>query len=335
MRTFEEDELCLIGYSVLKKRNAPSQRLLKKVPKTSEFLKAGLKEVEQAKRLGISVVFFEDPEYPEALRHIKDPPAFLYVKGRLLGSRATVALVGSRKATPYGLKIAFEWGRKLAEAGLGVVSGLALGIDAEAHRGALTAKGYTVAVLGSGLNFVYPYQNRPLASKIVAQGGALISEFPLNSKPERWHFPIRNRVIAGMCKGVVVVEASSKSGSLITAAIAAEEGREVFAVPGSIFSPNSEGIHRLIKEGAYPVTSPEEVLEVLGIESKDSESKPEEDALSEVEERVLELVPFYPVHFDELLERSKVSVSELSETLLNLEVKGRVVCLPGGFYQRT
>ena len=333
-----EERLLLLGLVTLTGKNLVRSRASPKELKISreEAIFYGRKEWEKAAELGIRIVFTEDPEYPPILKEIGDHPAFLYVKGELKPEVVYLAVVGTRKPTAYGRKVALEWSRELAAAGLGIVSGLALGIDTEAHRGALSAGGYTVAVLGSGLDWIYPYENRKLAEEIVARGGALISEFPLGSRPERWHFPRRNRIISGMSKGVLVVEAAQRSGSLITARLAAEQGREVMAVPGSVFSETSRGTHYLIREGAYPVNSPKDVVEVLGLTIEVVEKKYENKIeLSSAEEGLLERLSFSPKHFDELVAETGLPVSELSELLLHLELKGLVRSLPGKFFQRT
>ena len=299
----------------------------------------GRKTLEALQRIGAEPVFFEDEGYPALLRQIADPPAFLLVRGRLRTEIPLLAVVGSRKATPYGRRVALEWSRRLAESGVGIVSGLALGVDTEAHRGALSAGGYTVAVLGSGPEVIYPRENRHLAEEILAAGGALVSEFPPGARPERWRFPRRNRLISGLSLGVLVVEAAERSGALITAGMALDQGREVLAVPGSIFSPQSAGVHYLLKQGAHPVTSPEEVLEILGITSgkqapSSTSSGPSPEDLSPHAREVLAALGPYPRHFDEILEATGLSVSQLAEALLELEMEGLIQGLPGHFYQR-
>ncbi len=329
----KEEALLLLGWAVASGRGAPvAGRPLQGILEKEDLQQKGLREWERTKALGGRIVFYEDPDYPPLLREIKEPPAFIYVKGSL-PREPLLAIVGARKASPYGLRIAREWSRYLASAGLGIVSGLALGIDSQAHRGALEAGGYTLAVLGAGLDNLYPPQNRKLAEEIVDQGGALVTEFPLGSQPERWHFPRRNRILAGLCQGVLVVEAALRSGSLITARVAVEEGREVMAVPGSIFSEQSRGTHLLLREGAHPVTSPEEVLDILGISLQRNEEK-NGLSISEAEEAVLERLSEDPKSYDDLLLETGLSPGELSERLLSLEMKGLIQELPGKRYQR-
>ncbi len=213
---------------------------------------------------GNAIVTLDDPAYPPALLTMPDPPSLLYIKGRLdLLHAKGVAVVGSRSATPQGVEDAERFGRALSEAGLAVVSGLALGIDGAAHRGALTGRGSTIAVIGTGADLVYPAAHQPLARQIAA-AGTIISEWPLGTPARAANFPQRNRLIAGLVGGVLVVEAAMRSGSLITARLANEMGRDVFALPGSIHAPLSRGCHRMLKQGAKLVETPEEILEELG-----------------------------------------------------------------------
>jgi DNA processing protein len=220
-------------------------------------------EIERALRQGCRLVTLTDPDFPLLLREIPDPPPFLYVRGDLAGCPRPIAVVGSRNATAYGVETTHRICKDLAGLGFTVVSGMALGIDAAAHEGALSGQGRTVAVLGSGLDNIYPPQHRRLAERI-AGSGAVISEFPLQAGPEAHHFPVRNRIISGMSLGTVVVEATKDSGSLITARLAAEQNREVFAVTGSIQSFKSMGTHTLIKEGATLVENVQDIVAELG-----------------------------------------------------------------------
>lgn len=217
-------------------------------------------EIQRAGDLGCRIITFNDPEYPSLLRHIHDPPPYLYVRGRLATLENGIAVVGARKASSYGMAAARRLARELSEMGWTIVSGMARGIDTSAHKGALDGAGRTVAVMGSGFAEIYPPENRVLFDRICEQG-AVISEFPVQEPPNAYNFPARNRIISGMTLGTVVVEASSKSGSLITARLAAEQGREVFAVPGSIHSHTSEGTHNLLKQGAKLVTTVEDIIE--------------------------------------------------------------------------
>lgn len=281
------------------------------------------------------IVTLADDDYPQALLNIPDPPPLLYVKGRLdLLNRPALAVVGSRNATPQGIANAEAFARALSEAGLCIISGMAHGIDAAAHRGALLCQGSncggSVAVVGTGLDKVYPAANRGLAHALADQG-ALISEFPLGTPPLAANFPRRNRLISGMSIGCLVVEASLQSGSLITARLALEQGRDVFAIPGSIHAPQSKGCHALLKQGAKLVETAQDILEELGgLPVVPAHSPGAQGADS----TLLEQIGFDPVDLDTLSARCGLTVSQLSAMLLALELEGRISALPGGQYQR-
>ncbi len=274
------------------------------------------------------IVTLDDKAFPQSLLNIPDPPLLLYVKGRrgLLNSRA-LAIVGSRNASAQGVRNAEAFARSLAEAGFCVVSGLAHGIDAAAHRGGLMGQGASIAVVGTGLDKVYPAANRELAHQL-AEHGAIISEFPLGTPPLASNFPRRNRIISGLCEGCLVVEASLQSGSLITARMALEQGREIFAIPGSIHAPQSKGCHALIKQGAKLVENSQDILEELGYQPATSLSK------LPLEHPLFQFFGFDPIDADTLIQRSGLTVAELSAILLKLELDGAITCLPGGLYQR-
>lgn len=275
------------------------------------------------------IVTLADSEYPRSLLNIPDPPLLLYVKGRLdLLNRPAMAVVGSRNATPQGLRNAEAFSRSLSEAGLCIVSGLAHGIDAAAHRGALQGQGSSIAVVGTGLDKVYPAANRDLAHAL-ATDGTLISEFPLGTPPLAANFPRRNRLISGMSIGCLVVEANMQSGSLITARLATEQGRDVFAIPGSIHAPQSKGCHALIRQGAKLVEIAQDILEELGSQLAAPPAKTPGDGPG-----LLDHLGFDPVDIDTLAMRSGLTMAELSAMLLTLELEGRVSALPGGQYQR-
>lgn len=329
--------------------NAPEEQL-KKLPlwegHAGEFV-AGRRQVDinrewsKIEEKGIKVIDREDSGYPGLLKQIYDAPFLLYLEGGLLPGEACVSLVGSRKTTAYGREIAYNLAAGLAARGITVVSGMARGIDTRVHRGALE-KGRTVAVLGSGLDVVYPRENRDLKENINQQG-AVVSEFPLGTEPLSYNFPRRNRIISGMSLGTVVVEAPVKSGALITADFALEQGREVFAVPGSIRSPYSRGCHKLIKEGARLVEGLEDILDELDIfleGAKEDGNNPvskENDTgtdNSPEEETVLLAVPFEAVHMDKIIEKTGFSVSRAGNALLNLELKGLITQLPGKYFMR-
>ena len=294
------------------------------------------------------IVTLADSDYPQALLNIPDPPLLLYVKGRLdLLNRTALAIVGSRSATPQGINNAEAFAKSLSDAGLCIISGLAHGIDAAAHRGALRGQahpmgnspGSSIAVVGTGLDKIYPAANRDLAHAL-AQQGALVSEFPLGTPPLAANFPRRNRLISGMSVGCLVVEASLQSGSLITARLALEQGRDVFAIPGSIHAPQSKGCHALLKQGAKLVEAAQDILEELGgvlsaIPMKNSEDPSSADPYSKgPHAALLEHLGFDPVDVDTLSARSGLTVSELSAMLLALELDNRICVLPGGLYQR-
>jgi DNA processing protein len=276
-----------------------------------------------------------DTAYPPLLRETADPPALLYVRGDpALLAQPQLAVVGSRNPTPGGCDNARAFAAALGRAGLTVTSGLALGIDACAHRAALEAGGATVAVAGTGLDRVYPASHRELAHQIAAHG-ALVSEFPLATAPRREHFPQRNRIIAGLSLGVLVVEAARESGSLITARLAAEAGREVFAVPGSIHSPLARGCHALIRGGAKLVETASDILEELGALAAACLAPPAPSAALTAHERaLLEQLGYDPLDVDVLSARSGLTPQVVSSMLLQMELRGLVASCPGGKYQR-
>ena len=285
---------------------------------------------------GNSILTLSDADYPKLLLEIPDPPLMLYVKGRKeLLSLPSVAIVGSRNATAQGRVDAQEFASSLSASGLTIVSGLALGIDAAAHRGGLQGKGSTIAVVGTGADIVYPSRNRELAHEI-AEKGCIISEFPLGTGPLASNFPRRNRVISGLSGGILVVEAAARSGSLITAKTAIDQGRDVFAIPGSIHSPLSRGCHELIRQGAKLVETSQDVLEELkhynGVHaSSGAEIQAESSSLKE---DILSQMGFDPVDADTLCERCEIDAASLNVELLNLELAGEVESLAGGFYRR-
>jgi DNA processing protein len=283
-----------------------------------------------AEQPGRSVMTLADPSYPQQLLQIPDPPVLLYVTGnmRLLGT-PSLAIVGSRNATQQGVMNAERFARALSESGLAIISGLALGIDAAAHRGGLAGRGSTIAVLGCGANIVYPRGNEPLFAQI-AESGAIVSEFPLDTPPSRENFPRRNRLISGLSRGCLVIEAALASGSLITARLAAEQGREVYAIPGSIHSPLSKGCHALIKQGAKLVESAQDVLEELGLTAE----SPATPNSSRVSAGLLQHMGYDPCTIDILIQRTGLTAEVISAMLLTLELEGKVSSLPGGIYQR-
>jgi DNA processing protein len=281
---------------------------------------------------GNHILTLADDAYPRALLEIADPPSLLYVRGNpALLQKPCLAMVGSRNATPQGVQTAESFARSLAGKGLCIVSGLALGIDAAAHRGALAAGGETIAVIGTGADRIYPARNKELALTI-AEHGAIVSEFPLGTPSIAANFPRRNRIISGLSRGVLVVEAAPESGSLITARLAAEQGREVFAVPGSIHSPVARGCHKLIKQGAKLVETANDILEELGTCSEPP--CPEIAPAGSNDHPILAALGHDPCSLDDLAERSGLSADQLLPELLVLELAGRIATLPGNRYQQ-
>ncbi len=300
----------------------------------------GQQELRRVSVFGGEVVAYEDPFYPLLLKQLVDPPPVLYVLGRKeLLLTSAVAMVGSRAATTYGQRVAFSFAGSLAAMGVTVVSGLALGIDAQSHAGALSCGGNTIAVLGCGLDVVYPRQNNTLYER-VAKHGLLVSEYPLGTRPEGFRFPARNRIIAGLSKGVVVVEAARRSGSLITAQMALDYNREVFAVPGQVDSFKSEGAHYLLQQGAKLVQRVEDIVEELGFENvtalevNNTTGQQEDSGLDPDVQSLLKHIDVYPQLRESLLEKSKMSPARVSELLLFLELDGLIEMLPGDMLRR-
>lgn len=281
------------------------------------------------------IVVLGDAEYPAWLLHAADPPLLLYLDGRvdLLGAKS-VAIVGSRRPTPQGLANARAFAQALSARGWAIVSGLAAGIDAAAHGGALGAGGGTIAVVGTGIDIVYPRANRELAAEI-ARRGLLVSEFALGAPPLALHFPQRNRIIAGLSRGTLVVEAALRSGSLITARLAAEAGREVFAIPGSIHSPQAKGCHVLIRQGAKLVETAQDIIEELepALLLRATAAAAAAEPASETDP-VLAALGHDPASLDTLIDRCGWTAARLGARLLELELAGQVARLPGGLYQR-
>ncbi len=279
------------------------------------------------------VITLADPDYPRLLLEIPDPPPLLYAKGRReLLNRPALAVVGSRNATPQGAANAESFSRSLSDSGLCIVSGLALGIDAAAHRGGLAGTSSSIAIVGTGLDIVYPSRNHALAHEL-AQQGVLVSEFALGTLAKAHNFPRRNRIICGLSLGCLVVEAAIRSGSLITARLAVEQGRDVFAIPGSIHSPLSKGGHALIKQGAKLVESANDILDELKWASAQPAAVTGQDAAS-APCPLLDSLGFEPVSIDALTETSGLTSDSVCAMLLQLELEGRVASLPGGLYQR-
>lgn len=299
-------------------------------------------EVEQLSASATQLITMFEPAYPQALRWIPQPPLVLYVRGQLLPDDGlAIAVVGSRQPSSYGKTVAQQLSTALVQHGFTVISGLARGIDGLAHQGALAGGGRTIAVLGCGINRIYPPEHRALYERVCEQG-AVISEFPWDTKPDRWNFPRRNRIISGLALGTLVVEASDRSGSLSTARHAVEQGREVFAVPGRIDQPHSRGTHSLIKRGAKLVESIEDILEELSetwhgapspAEPLQVSSQPQD--LSPEEAQLLALIPQEETHIDTVIHASQLPAHAVASILVTLELRGLVRQAPGKFFSRS
>lgn len=285
----------------------------------------------------IHITRFSNPSYPTLLKEIHQPPAILYWKGNLAPAELNIAVVGSRKADQYGLASAEYLAKELSQAGVCVVSGLARGIDSRAHRGALEGSGGTIAVQGCGIDRIYPKENRKLADRILEhEHGCILSEFPLGSEPAPWHFPQRNRIISGLCSGVVVVQAAAKSGACITVETALEQGRDVFAVPGHIQNPLSAGPHRFLQEGARLVTCGADILAEYGQEVLFPEVKTASASmtLTKEEEQVLQYITAEPTGIEDLAYLTGMSMAELMPVLSMLELYGVIQQMIGRKYIR-
>jgi DNA processing protein len=285
------------------------------------------KMAEEIKKIGI-----EDKNYPKLLKKIKDPPKVLYFLGEIKGREDCFAIVGTRRCSAYGKQVALEMAGDLAEAGLTIVSGLAPGIDTFAHRAVVEKKKRTIAVLGTGLDekSIYPKSNLKLAKKILENGGCLISEYPPGTRGTKFTFPQRNRIVSGLSLGVLVVEAKEKSGALITAEYALEQKRPVFAIPGSIYSLNSRGCHRLIKKGAKLVEKAKDILEGLGIEKKIKKEKIE--GRSEEEKLILEILREGALEIEEIIAKTKLPPAKVASLISVLEIEGKIKNLGQNFY---
>jgi len=294
------------------------------------------REIDRIADAGARIIPFSGPGYPARLRMIADPPPFLYIKGEMRDEDTrAVAVVGSRSASDYGIRITRDLCRDLASLGFTVVSGMARGIDGEAHEAALSAGGRTLAVLGCGVDVVYPPEHEKLYRRI-CQNGAILSELPMGTPPFSYNFPARNRLISGLSLGVVVVEATEKSGSLITAGLALEQGREVFAVPGEAGASRSRGTHRLIRQGAKLVETVEDIVEEIApqllagataVTKKASPSLPADVGMEA--RKIYGLITERPLQIDEVIEASGFSPAKVSEVLLDLEIRGFLKQLPG------
>jgi DNA processing protein len=305
----------------------PSDEISRQIELTAQWLS----------QPGNRLISLADASYPKALLDIPDPPILLYVKGRLdLLEATTIAVVGSRNASAQGVNNAEQFSESLSLAGISISSGLAAGIDAAAHQGALRGDGSTLAVIGTGIDIVYPARNRALAHQI-AEHGCIISEYALGTPAIAGNFPRRNRIISGLAQGVLVVEAAAQSGSLITARMAAEQGREVFAIPGSIHSPLAKGCHQLIKQGAKLVETAQDILDELRVDlfcSSPASASSSAQSNETHDDPFLNAIGFDPVHIDALAERIGLDLATLSGQLLEHELSGHIESLPGALYRR-
>lgn len=290
------------------------------------------KEIEEVYKCGGYLIAYDDSNYPPALKKIPDPPIVLQVKGTIEADDAlSIAVVGTRRATPYGRATAANLARELARCGVCVVSGLARGIDSEAHTGAISANGRTIAVLGTGLDVTYPPENRKLRERI-ERHGAVITEYPPGAGPEPWRFPARNRIISGMTLGCVVVEAPPKSGALITANLALEYNREVFAVPGNINSSKSRGCNNLIKEGAKPVTCVDDILEEFDIDKTAALSQSKTRKITQDEKKILQSISPEGTILEDIIQATGMQSFVVNSALLQMELRGLVRKMPGNVY---
>ncbi len=282
-------------------------------------------EMAKIEKAGAWLLTLNDEDYPNTLKAIDDAPAVLYIRGALTPTDdLALSVVGTRKATQYGRDVAHDLCKRLAQHGITIISGMAQGIDSAAHLGALAGGGRTIAILGCGVDVVYPRENRDLAQKIIANG-ALVSEFPIGTQPIPTNFPRRNRIVSGMALGVLVIEAPEGSGALITAELAAEQGREVFAVPGNILNPMSRGANRLIQDGAKLVMQAEDILNELSVAYTNTQTREKTEQIipaNATEAAILQVLNADPVHIDDLARLSGLPISELSSTLTILELKG-------------
>lgn len=277
-------------------------------------------------------ILFSQKEYPQLLKEIYDPPKIIYSQGNLLNQeKYPLAVVGTRKMSAYGRRVTEFLVKELAKKGITIISGLALGIDTIAHQTTLKEKGKTIAVCGNGLNNIYPSKNKGLAEQIVQSGGAVISEYPPETRPSKWTFPARNRIISGLSLGTLVIEAPERSGALITARFALDQGREVFAVPGSIYQENSRGCHKLIKMGAKPVTCPEDILQ-----SFDFKTTPQQKQIFtdfKEEKIILEQIKISPSSIEAIIKKTKLEPLKVVSLLTMMEVNGKVKKNKEKYYQ--
>ncbi len=343
---YDPEKVFKMSRSQLMSAGVKEEELLKAYE--NKDLKPAEKEIAIANKYNIRVLCPDDDEFPGDLRNISDIPYVLYFRGtsdETDEGKLRIAIIGSRKASDYGKKVAHDLAYELASKGVVIVSGMATGIDGEAHRGAIDAGGKTIAILGCGVNVVYPNDNAGLMVDIM-KSGEVISEFPFDTPPLRWNFPQRNRMISGLCDGVVVVEAEEISGTSITAKLALEQGKEIFAVPGNVTSPTSVGTNRLIKNGAIPVTCSTDVLEIfpdfefdISLPEEKKAQEGEVDALLSSEDNevmpeqiILGYIRTEALSADEISEKSGIPLTQVSSTLTLLELAGLAEAVPGHKY---
>lgn len=296
-----------------------------------------IKKIDRFKRIieseKIKTLSFQENKYPQKLKNIEDAPIILYYKGCIdrLNLNKNIAIVGSRKCTSYGRDVTRIISREISEYNINIISGMANGIDAEAHLSSLDNNGYTCAVLGSGIDVIYPKNNQKLYYQLASNGG-IVSEFPISTEPLRHNFPMRNRIISGLSDLVLIVEGSEKSGSLITAGCALEQGRDVMAVPGSVFSNYSKGTNKLIKEGAYPFTGIDDILEILKIESMKSEKV--KKIIDEKYKAIYNVLSDDPLHIDDIIKITKIDITNVYELLFEMQLNDLIKCINGNYYVR-
>ncbi|MDU1442233.1 MAG: DNA-processing protein DprA [Clostridium cochlearium] len=291
-----------------------------------------IKNILLSKNIGIINYYSEN--YPENLKPFEDSPSILYYRGNIekINLNKNLAIVGSREYSYYGENVTSIISREMAENNINIISGMAKGIDAFAHRYSLQANGYTCAVLGSGIDVIYPYVNKTIYYKLL-EGGGIISEFPPGTKPYPYNFPLRNRIISGLSDIVIVIEASEKSGSLITASCALEQGKDVMAVPGSIFSKKSIGTNKLIKDGADPFTTMEDIYNLLNMNYREK-FQAQKNNLNKIENKIYSVIEDTPIHIDDIVRVTKVDIKRLYEVLFELQFKNHITCLSGNYYVR-
>ncbi|ABR48887.1 DNA protecting protein DprA [Alkaliphilus metalliredigens QYMF] len=315
---------CLHNHSIIASRMMKNRNI--------EFYEKAIREIE---RSHIHVITELDTNYPEKLRHIYRPPFVLYQRGKLNMAKPGIAIVGARKATPYGKWVAQKFAQELAAYHIGVISGLALGVDTASHQGALQKEGYTIAVLGCGLEQCYPASNQMLFNKIIESDGCILSEYAPGTPPLKHHFPMRNRIISALSDGVVIIEAGKRSGAMITVECGIDQGKEIYAVPGNINSGQSYGPNNLIQQGAKPLLEISNIIEdlekIYRLESPQTAEQLERD-LSEKEILVYKVIEENPVSIDAVINRTGIHISELSALLTILEIKGFITQLSGNTF---